>query len=133
MTTDTKHPGRNRNGGRTPPNGDATISPTTIFDLLSHSRRRLALYSLVRTVGALELDDLAERIAIAESDRESDDRIATSLAHVHLPKLAEAGVVGYDPDNRTVEALAPVDALCPYLWLAEPADVGPVGPRNDER
>ncbi|UIO98953.1 hypothetical protein Hbl1158_10445 [Halobaculum sp. CBA1158] len=39
----------------------------------------------------------------APLDPPAVERVSISLAHVHLPKLADAGVVEYDADARTVE------------------------------
>ncbi|WP_327051532.1 DUF7344 domain-containing protein [Halomicrococcus gelatinilyticus] len=50
------------------------------------------------------VDELAEYVADRriESDRYDVDRIATRLHHASLPKLADAGVVEYDPQATTV-------------------------------
>ena len=50
----------------------ATLTPTTIFDLLANDRRRYVLHYLSQKVGAASLDDLAERVALCEDDPTSD-------------------------------------------------------------
>ena len=100
---------------------DATdLSPTAIFGLLADDRRRRALGYLSRTVGATDLDDLADELALREGDPSDGrrDRIRASLFHTHLPKLRDAGVVRYDAERGTVERRDGRDQFEPYLTLA---------------
>ncbi|QLG29192.1 hypothetical protein HUG10_17380 [Halorarum halophilum] len=101
------------------------LNPTTIFDLLAHDHRRYTLHYLSQKVGAVSLGDLAEQIAIWEADPTYDyyERVLTGLHHTHLPKLAGAGVVCYDVERETVEALDAVDCLTPHLTLTAAADL----------
>lgn len=81
----------------------------TVFDLLSNSRRRYLLYYLAEVdddvvelsaaVGAVGEYEATEPDAGGRSPREAT-RIA--LHHDHLPRLANAGVVDYDPRQGTV-------------------------------
>jgi hypothetical protein len=78
--------------------------------LLANPRRRFVLRSLLsqRTVG---LDRLAARLARWENDTEEPtdaehDRAYTALASVHVPRLAEAGIVAFD---RAAERIHLVD------------------------
>lgn len=77
--------------------------------------------SLTSTVGATTVGDLADQIALREGEHTRDryERIATSLVHVHLPKLAAAGVVRYDRDADAVVALDRADRVTPYLNVDE--------------
>lgn len=58
--------------------------------------RELTVTVTSRTAGTVELDD----------DRSVLDRRRIRLHHVHLPKLAAAGLVTYDTDRRTIELAA---------------------------
>ena len=95
----------------------ADLTPTTIFNLLANDRRRYALHYLSQTVGAVSLGDLAEQIALWEDNPTYDhfERVVTGLHHMHLPKLADAGVVRYDVEQETVELREAADELTPYL------------------
>lgn len=83
------------------------LSLDEIHRLLSNSRRRHAL-SLLRTRAGegVDFDRLVE--SVAEQERPDPgpethrDRVEMDLHHVHLPKLVDADVVGYDPVDRTV-------------------------------
>lgn len=74
--------------------------------LLEVDRRRHALFALGDRRGPIDLDELATAVAEHEAGVDADDAdavatVATTLHHIHLPKMAEAGVVEYDAtENR---------------------------------
>lgn len=79
---------------------------------VGNEHRRAVLRSLARTDGrSLDRDALTDRVAeqvTGAGPTSSDDhqRIAIKLHHVHLPKLAEWGMVAYDPEvGRVRETL----------------------------
>lgn len=98
------------------------LAPGVIHSLLADDRRRYAMYYLTKRLGAVAVSDLAEQIALWEADLSKDrfERIVTGLYHLHLPKLAAAGVVQYDLEAETVGRLPAADALIPYLHLEFP-------------
>ncbi len=95
---------------------DEELSP--IFDLLSDRRRlRLIAHLSCRSGEPVGLDALVDVVAAAEptADRE---RVAISLAHVHLPKLEQAGLIEYDSARSEVH------------WLGSPVEIEfDLGPR----
>ena len=102
------------------------LSATTLFELLADDRRRYALHYLSRKVGAVDLSELAEQIALQEGEptRDHYDRVLTGLYHRHLPRLTDAGVVRYDPERETVELRDEEERLAPYLKLSVADDLG---------
>lgn len=72
--------------------------------VLADPRRRRVVDALADLQPPVSL----ERLAAAVADRDSGetpagpDDVVISLHHVHLPKLAAAGVVDYDPGTTTV-------------------------------
>lgn len=77
--------------------------------LLESDRRRMTIDVLVGKAGPVELADLAAGIAARENgldavDRETVARVAISLHHVHLPRIADCGVIEYDPSTNRIEA-----------------------------
>lgn len=95
-------------------------SVSTIFDVLSARYRRYVLYYLGQQVGAVTVPELAGQLARWEDATEPGwvERIATGLHHSHLPKLAAADAVRYDPESETVRRASAADAFDPYLDLA---------------
>lgn len=85
------------------------------FEAIADRRRRTALAALTggeeRSVG-----DLADRVAgRLDADR---DRIVTSLVDVHLPKLADLGVVRYDRERGRVARGPHFARIEPFLERA---------------
>ena len=108
-------------------NTDAELTKDTVFEILSSSRRRFALYVLCRESGRIELDALARRLAAYEEGVQPEDvedegakRLYISLYQTHLPKLASAGLVDYDREERTVTLTDRIEELVAFL-RTEPA------------
>ncbi|MFC7079662.1 DUF7344 domain-containing protein [Halorussus caseinilyticus] len=97
--------------------GSCVRSLDEIFETLAAERRRNALYVLYRRAEGITLSELAEEIAGAE-DADAE-RVATSLHHVHLPKLADVGVADYDPAAETVRLATDSEPFRRYLTAAE--------------
>lgn len=88
--------------GETPETPDR-LPQSDCFDILADQRRCYLIDCLQECETPIALTDLAEEVAIRENDSPGTDvpaqhaeRIATSLHHVHIPRLADAGVVEYD-------------------------------------
>jgi hypothetical protein len=100
------------------------VSKNDIFDLLSHYRRRLLVHALKSSPSHTEIGELAEQIAAWELgiDREElsskeRKRLYTSIQQQHLPRMAEAGFVEFDPDRGTVKPTAALDEADIYLEM----------------
>lgn len=117
-TSPTFRPTAEPPGGVAPtdPNRPETIpipySFNTVLDLLSEPLRRSLLYCLKDcNADSIPLDDLVDRVyrrvrAIPAREERDRERITSALVHVHLPKLADVGVISYDADDRTVHYAA---------------------------
>lgn len=106
------------------PANDATLDAS--FALLAAARRRYALAYLAGRSHPVALADLAEAVAV----REHGDPIAAipdpevrriylSLYHLHVPKLAEAGVIEYDPDRKAIRPSPSRDPIAQVRAYAE--------------
>ncbi|ELY98792.1 DUF7344 domain-containing protein [Natrialba asiatica] len=95
---------------------DDLTDPTAIddaFDLLANQRRRLFLEVMTTYEDDLTLPDVAEEVAVRETDTAvaelSADRVAEtyiSLYHDHLPRLVDAGLIEYDQERDLVHPTA---------------------------
>lgn len=78
------------------------------LNLLGNDRRLRVVHSLVESGEPTTTKDLATRIAEAEAEQgdvTADDlykSVYVSLQQTHLPKLADHGIVKYDPETNTV-------------------------------
>jgi hypothetical protein len=93
----------------------------TIFDLLSHRYRRKVIDLLTTYDRGLTTSDI--RNLVAEQERDADiteipsdwvEQLHLTLHHVHLPKLADAGVIHYDHKQQLVEPTQKLDLLYQY-------------------
>lgn len=72
---------------------------------LSDGARRRIVRILHGSSGAVSVQNLADQLADATSANPSDaESIRIRLHHVHLPKLADHGLVSWDERERTVSA-----------------------------
>ncbi len=87
--------------------GPAQLADDQRHVLLAVERRRTTLEALEDVNGPVDLYDLAAAVAAGEADEpEVDDdtvqRVALSLHHAHLPKMAQLGVVEYDAESTRI-------------------------------
>lgn len=110
---------------------DGPLALDALFDALADRRRRRALHLLCEVGRPLSLESLAERLVAIDRDGGRDvpdaavERTYVALAHVHLPRLADAGLVRLDRDGGTVGTAPLFAALEPYLSIAATTDLQP--------
>ncbi|WP_226041797.1 ArsR family transcriptional regulator [Natrinema sp. DC36] len=79
-----------------------------MFDLLRHPYRRYVLYHLTRESETVDFDTLASSLANwdagqPEESRTSSATIEVQLRHMHLPKLADAGLITFAQERQSIE------------------------------
>lgn len=101
------------------------VSVDEMFELLSHHRRRAVLRVLESQDEPLAVVDVAEEIAAREHGdsagsvtAEDVQPIHVELYHVHVPHLADYGVIDYNQDRGYVERTKAADQLTPLLEVA---------------
>jgi len=95
------------------------IETDLCYELVRDARRRAILSVLDPTGPPVALADLARQVAAHEMDETLETvtggpqvrRTYISLSHVHVPKLADAGVVSFDADRQTVAASSEFDTV----------------------
>lgn len=100
------------------------LSKGEIFDVLRNQRRRFVLQYLKRSEEAVELGDLATQVAAWEYETTCDNvsaeqrkRVYTTLQQTHLPRLAEANIVDYDPDAGVISPTDRATDISIYLEI----------------
>jgi len=101
-----------------------------VLELISAPRRRSLLYHLKdRSESEVPLDDLVDRVyerekAIpARATPRSRDEVGVSLAHNHLPRLDDLGILSYETAGNTVEYY-PNPALESVIQYVERLELG---------
>jgi DNA-binding transcriptional ArsR family regulator len=97
-------------------------SRDALFSLLRNERRREVIHYLRDREEPVDLRELSEHVAAIENDCEpaavtykQRKRVQTALYQMHLPKLAEQGVVSYDRRAGKVELAAGAEECFAYL------------------
>lgn len=115
------------------------LSLDAIFSLLRNHRRRMVIRYLSERDGQGTIGMLAEHLAAEENgitvqEVSSSERKRTYIAlyQVHLPKLADYGVIEFNKAQGAVELAEAAEALYPYLEPEPTAakDPGSSGPRS---
>lgn len=96
-----------------------------LFDVLSHHRRRFTLqYLQTAESPPVSVDVLTTTLGSWEDQRTGPAQVHTSadtadiklsLVHTHLPKMADADVITYDPTRQTVMLAANAPEMDAYL------------------
>jgi hypothetical protein len=115
-----------RTATRRRPNADAPpVSQDNIFDTLASRRSRYVLACLRAADGAVDVEDVVDRVATWETGKPIDlvseehrDRVRTSLAHTQLPKLSMMGMVEHDEREGVVRRGPHAEQADPYLDIA---------------
>lgn len=84
-----------------------TRSLDALLQLVADGHRRQAIQQLRQeTDGEATIDELVDRLLGDESRSDDNtvdrEQLAMQLYHAHLPKLADHGVVEFEPENRSV-------------------------------
>ena len=83
-------------------NGDGTLSIDELHTVLDSDARRQTLHFFDdREQGVATLEELADYLVERENRFEDTERAKVVLHHVALPKLADVGVLDYDPRTNT--------------------------------
>ncbi|WP_232702435.1 DUF7344 domain-containing protein [Halobacterium wangiae] len=100
------------------------VDTDALMDVLSHARRRFVVACLAEYETPLTLPDVADELAVWEYDARITEVPADAVAaihadlyHTHVPKMADAGVVDYNPERELVALAEPSRELATYVEL----------------
>ena len=95
-----------RAGDRRQQTTAAEISEREQCRLLADERRRTIVAALAEQSSPVTLGELATTLGARETsrgNRDSHRTLEVRLHHVHLPLMADVGVIDYDPGENRVE------------------------------
>jgi hypothetical protein len=111
------HEDRHAIGDRSTTKGQLTL----LYKLLANHRRRVLLQCLRDTEAPIPISVLVTELTQRDEHVSPNESINTEIAvhHIHLPKLADAGVIEYDQSTQQAAYSAPpqVDALLEELLV----------------
>lgn len=85
-----------------------TESETALHRVLASQRRCVVLDVFGDREPPIGLDELAAAVADREreidGERRDQDQVQVTLYHHHLPKMADLGLVEFDPESMRVES-----------------------------
>lgn len=101
-------------------NDDPDTLDATLDVLADRTRRRLL--NRLQEADQLTIDRIAAELVEGGETRTNDrgtaserERIEVSLRHVHLPKMADAGVIDWSPETGRIEANGNTEAAYELL------------------
>ncbi|WP_440006064.1 DUF7344 domain-containing protein [Halomicrococcus sp. SG-WS-1] len=106
-----------------------SLSRDDAFHLLRNRRRRYALHYLKREE-SLSIADIADQVAAWENGIPTEavtstqrKRVYNSLQQIHLPKLADQGIIEYRPRTGMAELTDEAEQLDVYLEVVPDRDI----------
>lgn len=86
---------------------DSRLSVDATLELLAHRHRRALLsYFVDSDEDAASVDEIVSRIieveTAASGRRPGHNQVENALHHIHLPKLADAGIVEHDSRSQSI-------------------------------
>ncbi len=99
-----------------------TLTKDVAYSLVAEHQRRFLITILLSGDDEWRVDELATELAAREHDLSPADvdtatqkRVAVSLLHRHLPRLADAGAVEFDLTTETVTTTPILEELAPLV------------------
>jgi DNA-binding transcriptional ArsR family regulator len=81
---------------------DSTDKWDAVFSALANEYRRRTLRYLLATRSRAKVPEIRDHLLDIEEAAGGKQAVESLLYHVHLPKLAEADLITWDRDERTV-------------------------------
>ncbi|MFH5800462.1 hypothetical protein [Haladaptatus sp. CMAA 1911] len=98
------------------------LSQDQVFEVLKNMRRRYAVHYLRRENCTVDFSDVTDHVAAWECNTTPADllseqrkRVYVSLYQTHIPALADAGIIDYDPETGEIQPTSHIRAFDNYL------------------
>ncbi|MCO8256722.1 ArsR family transcriptional regulator [Haladaptatus sp. AB618] len=97
----------------------ATTSPSlnTMLGTLGNSYRRRILIAVLNQNPRAEDEFTLDKSSTDEMNDAEIKSMKIQLHHIHLPKLADAGYIDWDPDTGAIRRGPNIDEIAPLLTL----------------
>ncbi|WP_336339008.1 DUF7344 domain-containing protein [Haloarcula brevis] len=100
--------------------GETGDSLSELFEMLSHTYRRRILMAVAHHNPNSEDDITSEGVTDEdENDDEALNHLSTEFYHVHLPKLADAGLINWNRDTGVITRGPRFEEIEPLLTLMQ--------------
>ena len=98
------------------------LSRGQVFEVLQSMRRRYAVHYLRRENCRVDFSDVTDHVAAWEYNTSPTDllseqrkRVYISLYQTHIPALADAGIIDYDPESGKIRPTSRIRVFDDYL------------------
>ncbi|WP_435157341.1 DUF7344 domain-containing protein [Haladaptatus sp. DFWS20] len=98
------------------------LSQDQVFEVLKSMRRRYAVHYLRRENCTVDFADVTDHVAAWECNTTPADllgkqrkRVYISLYQTHIPALADAGIIDYDPETGKIRPTSRIRVFDDYL------------------
>jgi hypothetical protein len=98
------------------------LSQDQVFEVLQSMRRRYAVHYLRRENCTVDFADVTDHVAAWEYNTSPTDllseqrkRVYISLYQTHIPALADAGIIDYDPETGEIRPTSRIRVFDDYL------------------
>lgn len=89
----------------------------TMFDMLANAYRRHILLAVAGHNPQTETEFPPEPFSPDNTDETEGDQVKIEGVHTHLPKLADAGYIDWNPTTETIRRGPNFEAVAPLLEL----------------
>lgn len=101
---------------------EGAVSTDDLFDVLSNARRRFVIACLATHSKPLAVADIATELTCWEcktpSDQIPEEHVQSryvALYHVHVPKMADVGILEYNQERNTIALVDECDGITSFV------------------
>ena len=100
---------------------------SNLLQIVQNTRRKKVIEVLLELQGKADIREVVRRVAESEGGGESSSKLRksvyVSIVQVHIPKMEEAGLLKYDPQQSVIQLNRLPRELKYYLEVVEEGDI----------